>query len=266
VLFSVIIPTCNRNELLAKCLDRLAPGVQTITAAEYEAFCKQNYPWVRYTRGPRRGPAANRNNGARLAENEWLVFLDDDCIPDNTLLAEYALIIENKPDCKVLEGVIAAIGRKTAFNQECPVNETGGNLWSCNFCLLKTVFRQTGGFDESFPFAAMEDIDFKTRLEQDYNIQFCSKARVVHPWKTIVSPAQKFKQSFISCSIYLEKWPDQNRYFSTLSQLKKLVHHFIFKLIPNLLRYRFRGTLYVVSYYSFLLQLAVFQGKKGYII
>ena len=36
--FSVVIPTCHRNDLLARCLDRLAPGAQTLPAARYEVI------------------------------------------------------------------------------------------------------------------------------------------------------------------------------------------------------------------------------------
>jgi len=35
---SVIIPTCHRNDLLAKCLDCLAPGVQTLPPEQYKVI------------------------------------------------------------------------------------------------------------------------------------------------------------------------------------------------------------------------------------
>ena len=37
-MISVIIPTCERPELLARCLDRLAPGIQTLSSLEYEVI------------------------------------------------------------------------------------------------------------------------------------------------------------------------------------------------------------------------------------
>jgi len=58
-----------------------------------EAFCKVNFPWVKYIQGPQKGPADNRNNGSKAAKHHWLVFLDDDCIPDKSLLHEYYLSI-----------------------------------------------------------------------------------------------------------------------------------------------------------------------------
>jgi glycosyltransferase involved in cell wall biosynthesis len=95
MFLSVIIPTCNRNDLLAKCLARLQPDMQTLKGVDYEiivtddstgegaaALIAKQFPFVQWTPGPRRSPAANRNNGARLAKGELLVFLDVDCEPD----------------------------------------------------------------------------------------------------------------------------------------------------------------------------------------
>lgn len=94
-MISVIIPTCDRNEQLAKCLDCLAPGVQTLPAEQYEVIVTddgsdltaeqmilERYLWARWVAGPRIGPAANRNNGVQYARGEWLAFTDDDCLPD----------------------------------------------------------------------------------------------------------------------------------------------------------------------------------------
>ena len=36
--FSVVIPTCERNDLLARCLERLAPGAQRFSADRYEVI------------------------------------------------------------------------------------------------------------------------------------------------------------------------------------------------------------------------------------
>ena len=79
-LISVVIPTRDRNESLARCLDRLAPCAQSLAHDQYEVVVAddsahaaarelifERYPWVRWTGGPRRGPAANRNAGSRIA-------------------------------------------------------------------------------------------------------------------------------------------------------------------------------------------------------
>jgi GT2 family glycosyltransferase len=202
LLFSVIIPTCHRNELLGKCLDRLAPGAQTLPAHQYEVivtddstgegaetFCKQYYPWVRYTRGPRKGPAANRNNGARLAAGDWLVFIDDDCEPNQTILQEYYFKIQSHPEIQVLEGTILPKEPKPEIFSFAPIKDTAGFLWSCNFCIHFKAFRHVGGFDEIFKYPHMEDKDLQVRLENSgYTILFVPQASVIHPWRTLASP------------------------------------------------------------------------------
>src|SRR5688500_16589114 len=94
IQFSVVIPTYHRNDLLARCLRQLVPGRQTLDASRYEvivtddgrdttaeAMIRDQFSFVRWVRGPQRGPAANRNNGVKHARGEWVVFTDDDCVP-----------------------------------------------------------------------------------------------------------------------------------------------------------------------------------------
>jgi len=198
---SVIIPTCNRNDQLGQCLLRLSPGVQSFPAADYEvivsddsprfeaeAFCQQHYPWVRFSLGPKRGPAANRNNGAAIAQNDWLVFLDDDCLPDTQLLKSYASAIDNHPAVHVLEGVILPEGPKPNARAFAPIKEVPGFLWSCNFCISKDAFQTVAGFDENFKYAHMEDKDLQVRLEnKGFALQFVPGATVIHPWRVLNS-------------------------------------------------------------------------------
>src|SRR5882762_3404290 len=93
-LISVVIPTYHRNDLLARCLERLAPGRQTIDASRYEvtvtddsktstaeAMVREQFPFATWIKGPQRGPASNRNYGARAGKGTWIAFLDDDCVP-----------------------------------------------------------------------------------------------------------------------------------------------------------------------------------------
>jgi GT2 family glycosyltransferase len=215
MFFSVIIPTCHRNDDLARCLDRLAPGRQdaahvvtgernvsiapvTSAVAEVgyevvvsddgsestaESMLRQRHPWARWIPGPRRGPAANRNRGASQATGSWLIFLDDDCLPEAGLIRAYATVARrgNRP---VLEGRISPNGRRTRLDMECPVNETGGYLWSCNFAIRRDLFSAVDGFDPAFPGAAMEDVELRTRLKKRaVEMEFVPSAGVLHPWR-----------------------------------------------------------------------------------
>jgi glycosyltransferase involved in cell wall biosynthesis len=143
---SVIIPTYHRNDLLAKCLDCLAPGVQVLPAEEYEVIVtddgskttakemiRDRYPWAKWVAGPRKGPAANRNNGAQYAQGEWLVLTDDDCLPDPNWLSAFADATTGS--ALALEGAIHPLGDINQDLAECPVNLTGGRFWTANIAV-----------------------------------------------------------------------------------------------------------------------------------
>jgi len=152
------------------------------THHQAEGLIQQQFSWVKYTPGPKRGPAANRNNGARLAAGKWLVFTDDDCLPDDNWLQAYADAIEHHPNSKAFEGSILpddwALLKKDMA--DCPVNTTGGCFWSANIMVEKKMFWEVGGFDEQFTIAAQEDQDLQNMLLPKTVISFVPAAQVVH--------------------------------------------------------------------------------------
>jgi GT2 family glycosyltransferase len=198
VLISVIIPTFKRNEELIVCLQSLQhyfidgnsvglySSVEVVVSddaadKELQAFIGVTYPWCRYTIGPGRGPSANRNHGAYVAKGEWIVFTDDDCLPQPGWLEAYASI---GGKYEVMEGRTSAEGIRSRVDEECPTNETGGYLWSCNLAIKKDIFMRLGGFNEDFPAAAMEDVDLRKRIEKEgIDWIFVQDAVVKHPWR-----------------------------------------------------------------------------------
>ena len=197
--FSVVIPTYQRNASLARCLDRLVPGAQTLPADAYEVIVaddfagadnartlvQEHYPGVRWVAGPGRGPAANRNRGAATARAPWLVFTDDDCVPQPGWLAAFAarLAEADGPKLRVLEGATTAGGAKDYGPfMTVPLNEEGGCLWSCNFAIERELFEELGGFDDGFPYPHLEDVDLRLRLEdRGVPFPFVPDAVVEHP-------------------------------------------------------------------------------------
>ena len=254
-LISVIIPTCNRNELLRKCLDALKPGVQTIGGTNYEVivtddskesiaaeFIQKNYAWAKWVKGPGKGPAANRNNGAKNAKGDWLVFVDDDCLPDvNFILAYYESISAYK-NVHVFEGYIGVDRKQKSFSEESPINTTGGYLWSCNFMIEKDLFINTlKGFDEEYLFAAMEDVDLYYRLKKlNERVHFLSMARVIHPWRIQKKPFRIGKKRFSSLLYFLKKFPEKKKDYNAAYFLKAFLFAAI-GIIKNSIRFRFRG-------------------------
>jgi GT2 family glycosyltransferase len=195
--FSVIVPTFRRPDLLSRCLQTLSPDQQGLPPDTYEVIVTDDEPrpGVRtlvhevlpdavYQEGPGRGPAANRNGAAAIAKGKWLIFTDDDCIPGRGWLAAYASALRD--GCAVYEGRTTCNEGLSSPFHTAPVNETGGCLWSCNFMVEGSLFRSLGGFDEGFPHAAMEDIDFRERLkDRGVRWDFVPSAAVNHPPKEI---------------------------------------------------------------------------------
>lgn len=194
MLFSIIIPTCNRPDLLQLCLNEIKPFIQKFPEQEYEVIVSDDsvnelsrtmmaakFPQFIWLKGPQRGPAANRNNGACKAMGKWLIFLDDDCEPSQILLLEYAKAINHNPFTFVFEGAISCPRDFLHSMETAPINENGGCLWSCNFCINKELFFEIGGFDTMFIYPHLEDVDFHKRIIQKHEICFVREAFVIHP-------------------------------------------------------------------------------------
>ncbi len=231
-LFSVVIPTCDRNPDLAKCLECLSPKGATVSPDLYEVIVSDDsgvssarevveteFPWAQWVKGPQRGPAANRNYGASLAKGQWLAFTDDDCLPAQDWLEK---LLESHENRDVLEGLTRADRTQLTFAEEAPINLTGGLLWSCNFAIKRSVFEELDGFDEKFPYAAMEDVDFRERLKlAGKTLTFCPNAVVVHPWRKRKGWAH-WNRHYASLSYFWRKHPRQKpksirKYFALLA-------------------------------------------------
>ncbi len=179
---SVIIPTCDRPEALRDCLRRVmkqAGSYEVIVSDDGRSGVKPEMEGVIWVEGPRRGPAANRNCGARRATGDWLIFLDDDCLPDDEWLAAYEAGMSG--DVEILEGrTICPTEDRFGF-YEIVENIEGGALWSCNFAVRRDKFAELGGFDEDFLEACMEDMEFAWRArKRGLRSRFVAAALVTH--------------------------------------------------------------------------------------
>lgn len=266
LLFSVIIPTYHRNDLLAKCLDCLAPSIQTLPTEQYEVIVTddgsettaeemilEHYPWVNWVAGPRKGPAANRNNGANFARGEWLAFTDDDCLPDPQWLEAYAKAIDTQVTCLVFEGRIYVDRPRRNLAETSPTNETGGRLWSCNFTIQRQLFESLAGFDERFPYAAMEDVDLRLRLtKRGHKFPFIQSASVCHPWRR-KGGWQQLKQHQKSTFIYLSIHPEELININCKHYLWITLYEVLKITIPEIIKLNFYGINYaILEHFAFL--------------
>jgi len=110
--FSIIIPTYNRPQQLATCLQALAQldypherfeiivvddGSDIFLESIVPPFC--NGVELTLLKQANAGPAAARNHGAKQARGDYLAFTDDDCTPAPGWLQTFAAVFSETPNC-----------------------------------------------------------------------------------------------------------------------------------------------------------------------
>ena len=204
-VYSVVVPTYQRGDALARCLDAL--GAQTLerdrfevivvddgsTCPPREAVARARASFdVRLIEQANAGPASARNAGARAARGTYVVFTDDDCRPDPGWLRAIDATAARHPGSAIGGRVVNALADglySTAsqllieflydyFN----VDETGGRFFiTSNLAVPARSFHDIGGFDVSFPLAAAEDRDLCDRWrEAGLEMVYCDDAVVNH--------------------------------------------------------------------------------------
>jgi GT2 family glycosyltransferase len=133
---------------------------------------------VRWFPQANRGPAAARNVGIQKADGEFIVFIDDDVVPDHQLLAEHARSHhEAGKDVVVLGPLLAPEGFEMApwvrWEQEMLMKQyrallrgdwtaSARQFYTGNASLRRSHILAAGGFDEGFRRA--EDVELAYRL------------------------------------------------------------------------------------------------------
>lgn len=244
---SIIIPTFNREKELNTCLENLyknnISNIEIIVTndnklKDISVENRIKYSSVKFVSGPGKGPSANRNFGAKMSNGNWLIFLDDDCIPQQNWLSNYIIEID-KNQAVILEGKTIADREKQRFDEVSPINLFGGKLWSCNFAIRKDFFIELNGFDECYPYSTMEDIDFSERAKMKTSFVFLSNCVVVHPWRR----RQAFKNFYVrikSQQYFAQKFKIKNTPKFKVQRLKIFISS-IFSNLKELCQFKFKG-------------------------
>lgn len=175
---SVVIPAYNEGTYIDRLLTALAKqdfkDFEVIvsdaeskdkTADVVESF--KNKLDVKLVQNPPRGPAAGRNDGAKLARGDWLLFLDADVDIDDP---EFIKILLKETDANgwaTSSAKMSARG-KTAkkyvklFRYQKLLSKTKRPVAS-GYCIFTSasVFKTTGGFNEKIHFG--EDYEYVSR-------------------------------------------------------------------------------------------------------
>jgi GT2 family glycosyltransferase len=210
LLVSVIIPTRERPDALRRCLAALA--AQDLDFDRYEVLVvddspdgsAQSTPWqtqggmrLRVLQTNGRGAAAARNAGAADARAALLLFLDDDVVPEPSLLRRHLRRHERNqrdlavvgsypphPATRSLATSSAALWWKDFFqamsHNRAPlyVSALTGNL-----SVSKQAFERSGGFDERFGPYRREDWEWGLRaLQADIDLVYEPEAVGLHEY------------------------------------------------------------------------------------
>lgn len=211
---SVVIPTCNRVDVLRLCLAHLE--AQTLAAGDFEVVVVDDAssddtptflegytaPFAfRHLRQPRRGgPARARNRGIAAARGDIVVFLNDDA-----LLCPQGLEIHLATHRAVPDATFSVLGRfdpPTDFSaspwghviahSDLIFNYAGMrhggvydflHYYTCNVSTPRVALIAAGGFDASFtgPLWGAEDIDIGLRLERiDVPVVYREDCTAIH--------------------------------------------------------------------------------------
>ena len=198
-LVAVVIPARNRADLLEKCLDSLAcqtlpEGVSEILvcddgssedlAALIRTF-RSRFPGIRLIKQPPKGPAAARNMGFRSSHADIFVCVDSDVICADGFILNLVEALRRSPDWVAAEARIEPQGGRESPLWDAPICENGGRYHTAAIAYRRSAVLEAGGFDETFPLAACEDVEFATRLMDRGTIGFVPQALVFHPRRQV---------------------------------------------------------------------------------
>lgn len=202
---SVVVPTRDRPEALARCLvalERAAPpagGFEVVVVDDgsrrppRESVAAVTAVPVTLVERAAGGPAAARNAGVAVARGDVVAFTDDDCAPEPEWLRRVVARLDEAGRSAAAGGPVvnalpanpwaAATAAVFAAVLEPATDGAGGAglLLTANLALPREAFDAAGGFDERLRRAAGEDRDLCDRLRRrGIPLLYDPAARVVH--------------------------------------------------------------------------------------
>ncbi len=196
---SVVIPVYNGGEAFRTCLGALlkaTPPPEEIlvvsdgsTDGSAEFATSLGVPIIR--RGTRGGPAQARNQGARAAMGEVLLFLDSDVLAPYDVIGRVRALFDRDPRCAAIFGSYDNAPAENNFLSQYKnllhhyVHQTGRTraftFWAGCGAIRRDVFLALGGFDESYSRPSIEDIELGCRLNAaGHTVALCKELQVKH--------------------------------------------------------------------------------------
>ena len=199
---SVVVVTLGQSSVFERCLAALEAGVRkpdelVVVDQSAEGLAQLLGINVRRVRATGLGISRARNLGAEAATGDTLAFTDDDCVPDESWLAELADAGGDIATGRILpldderDGLVAVSSRTSTEYRR--FHGVEGNLpWDAgsggNLLVARELFERLGGFDTRFGpgsrYRAAEDVEFLERaLRAGATIAYTPAAVVYHERK-----------------------------------------------------------------------------------
>jgi GT2 family glycosyltransferase len=247
---TIVIPVFNQCAFTRKCLEVLARNTLVTVPFEvvivdngstddtkaYLEEARKSYPWLRVWTSPKNlGFAAGCNQGAREAQGEYLVFLNNDTEVHPDWLAPLVRILRDDPRVGAVGGKIISMdgtriqtagmyladdlrdGRQFAMwmyaRDESAADPRYDTARVCvmvaGVCLAvrRAQFLELGGFDEQF-YNGYEDVDFCLRLGEKGLLVVCEPACVVRHFES-PDRAERYRCSLQNRALLVQRWRDK---------------------------------------------------------
>lgn len=243
VTLSVIVPTRNRCDALSRTITTLFEQ----TATDFEIVVSDNgstdetaktlqnlkarspVPF-RCLSEDKPGPAAARNSAVAASAGQILLLMGDDTEP-----ADHHLIQRHIDLHMAQEDPSYAVLGRIAWSPRSPVSDfmawldSGGPqfhyfeieagtvtplnyFYSSHLSLARSAFDDVGGFDERFPYAAIEDTDLGLRLaERRLRLDYHPEMLVWHDHPTMISTSLNRARRVGQCAVIFNSiWGSQS--------------------------------------------------------
>lgn len=195
--FSVIIPFYGNIEILDKVLYSLEmtqyPNREVILVNDGVnrdfSVIKNKYNLNLVNLPRRRGPSFARNSGAKMANFEYLAFLDSDVEVPNDCFEKINEFLRNNHSISVANCLFSSFCPYNGFFSQYTnmvfryaIIKNGSNTAYTHFCIVKKKsFWEVGGFDESVPLQYSDDLVLGWRFsEKDYKMKLVEGMEVIH--------------------------------------------------------------------------------------
>jgi cellulose synthase/poly-beta-1,6-N-acetylglucosamine synthase-like glycosyltransferase len=210
---SIVIPAFNEGKNIIECVRSLK--AQGFPKNDFEIIPVDNNSTdntleliknlnITYTVECKKGPAAAKNAGIKIATGNIIAFIDADCIATKDWVKNIVSGFD-KPDVGCVAGSISAMGDDNLSPLERFLIEKGHLSQTqhiehsflpfaatANAAYRKQVFDKIGLFDEKLFIGEDADLSWRMQLFTNYKIKYIPDAEVFHPYES--RPKELFRQ------------------------------------------------------------------------